>query len=182
MFKKSLQSEAGFTLLEILIALLVLSIGLLGVASLQTRGQQFNTAAYLYTQATYLATDIMDRMRDNYDMASRSGGLNRDELSAAYTKNLKSDACPAEKKCDDTIGCTALELAEHNLNQWCESLNALPEGEADIVSENFPVELPGLDDPLILTRYTIIIKWWGVSRGSDAENEVKKEQRWLMIQ
>lgn len=183
MTKQSLPSESGFTLLEVLIALLVLSIGLLGVASLQTRGQQFNTAAYLYTQATYLATDLMDRMRDNYAMAERSGSLNREALEAAYSRNLEPDNCPTEQECNDTSGCTALELAQHNLNQWCQSLEALPGGEAKIASKNFPVDLPGLDEPLILTSYTIIISWWGVNSGeADEQDAKKKEQIWLMIQ
>jgi type IV pilus assembly protein PilV len=55
----------GMTLVEILIALLILSIGLLGLASLQTLSLRFNTSAYYRTQATQLAYDIADRMRAN---------------------------------------------------------------------------------------------------------------------
>lgn len=59
----------GVTLLEILIALLILSIGLLGLAGLQTVSLQFNTSAYYRTQATALAYDLADRMRANREAA-----------------------------------------------------------------------------------------------------------------
>lgn len=59
----------GLTLIENLIALLVLSIGLLGLASLQTASLQFNTSAYQRTQATILAYDMADRLRANRQAA-----------------------------------------------------------------------------------------------------------------
>jgi type IV pilus assembly protein PilV len=59
----------GLTLVEILIALLVLSIGLLGLAGLQTMSLKFNTSAYYRTQATALAYDFADRMRANRQAA-----------------------------------------------------------------------------------------------------------------
>ncbi|HLE93281.1 MAG TPA: type IV pilus modification protein PilV, partial [Sulfuricaulis sp.] len=55
----------GFSLIEVLVALLVLSIGLLGLAALQTTSLQYNTGSYFRTQATFLAYDIIDRMRAN---------------------------------------------------------------------------------------------------------------------
>src|SRR5690606_37316619 len=59
----------GFTLIEVLIALVVMSVGLLGLASLQTNTLAFNRDAYLRSQATALAYDIIDRMRANRDAA-----------------------------------------------------------------------------------------------------------------
>lgn len=59
------RAARGFTLIEALVALLVLSIGLLGVAALQLTSLQNNSAAAIRTQATYLAYDIADRMRAN---------------------------------------------------------------------------------------------------------------------
>ena len=55
----------GFSIIEVLIALLVLAIGLLGLAALQAQGLRFNHDAYVRTQATNLAYDIVDRMRAN---------------------------------------------------------------------------------------------------------------------
>ncbi len=59
----------GLTLIEVLIALVVLSIGLLGLAGLQTTSLQSNTSAYHRTQATALAYDLADRMRANRNAA-----------------------------------------------------------------------------------------------------------------
>ena len=60
---------SGFSLLELLVALLVLSVGLLGLASLQATTMRFNHSAYLRAQATSLAYDLVDRMRANRDQA-----------------------------------------------------------------------------------------------------------------
>jgi type IV pilus assembly protein PilV len=57
--------QGGITLIEILVALLILSIGLLGLANLQAVGLRANHNAYLRSQATFLAYDIVDRMRAN---------------------------------------------------------------------------------------------------------------------
>jgi len=62
----------GFTLVEALVALLVLSIGLLGVAALQLSSLRSNHGSSLRSQATLLAYDIVDRMRVN-QVAATSG-------------------------------------------------------------------------------------------------------------
>jgi type IV pilus assembly protein PilV len=62
----------GFTLIEVLVALVVLSIGLLGLASLQLSSLRWNHGASLRSQATLLAYDIVDRMRAN-QVAARNG-------------------------------------------------------------------------------------------------------------
>lgn len=59
----------GFTLIESLVALLIMSVGLLGVAALQLASLQANHGAFQRTQATFLAQDIVDRMRANRDAA-----------------------------------------------------------------------------------------------------------------
>jgi type IV pilus assembly protein PilV len=65
---------SGFTLLEALIALLVLSIGLLGLAALQARGLRFNHDAYVRSQASLLAYDLFERMRANSAAAANYVG------------------------------------------------------------------------------------------------------------
>lgn len=55
--------ELGFSLIEVLITLAILSVALLGLAFLQAQGMQLNTSAYSRTQASILAGDIVDRMR-----------------------------------------------------------------------------------------------------------------------
>jgi type IV pilus assembly protein PilV len=87
----------GFTLVEALIALLALSIGLLGVAALQMTGLKANLSAAWSSQATYLSYDIIDRMRANrderlkyvagYGAAPAPGGVATLDL-AAWKANL----------------------------------------------------------------------------------------------
>ncbi len=55
----------GFTLLEVLIALLIFSLGLLGMAGLLVVSVQTNHSAFLRSQATFLSQSIADRMRAN---------------------------------------------------------------------------------------------------------------------
>lgn len=64
-----MRSARGLTLIEILVAVLVVSVGLLGLAGLQAGALQQNHAAYTRTQVTNLAADITDRMRANRERA-----------------------------------------------------------------------------------------------------------------
>jgi type IV pilus assembly protein PilV len=57
--------QSGFNLVEVLIALLVLCIGLLGVAALQVQGVRFNYGSYSRSQAVVLANDYAERMYAN---------------------------------------------------------------------------------------------------------------------
>ena len=74
--------QRGFTMIEVLIAVLVLAIGLLGMAHMQASGMRSTHGAYLRTQATFLAGDILDSMRANvtparagsYDVAFGGAG------------------------------------------------------------------------------------------------------------
>jgi len=59
------RKSSGFTLLEVLIALLVFSLGLLGMAGLLIVAVKTNHSAYLRTQASFLAQSMGDRMRGN---------------------------------------------------------------------------------------------------------------------
>ena len=73
----------GFTLLEVLIALLIFSLGMLGLAGLMVVSVKTNQSAYLRTQASFLAQSMADRMRTNtskindyngdYDASTASG-------------------------------------------------------------------------------------------------------------
>jgi len=55
--------QRGFTLVEVLVTIIIMSIGLLGIAGLQLASMRSNHSAYLRTQATLAAYDLIDRMR-----------------------------------------------------------------------------------------------------------------------
>lgn len=57
--------QAGFTLVEVLVTIIVLAIGVLGLAGLQLASMRSNHSAFLRTQATLAANDLIDRMRIN---------------------------------------------------------------------------------------------------------------------
>ena len=57
--------EKGFSLIEILIAMLILAVGVLGIAALQFKGLQYSNDAHFRSQISNLVTDIADRMRIN---------------------------------------------------------------------------------------------------------------------
>ena len=58
-----IRSQKGASLVEVLVATVVVSVGLIGLAGLQTLSMQSNHTAYLRTQASLLAYDMVDRMR-----------------------------------------------------------------------------------------------------------------------
>jgi type IV pilus assembly protein PilV len=58
-------TQRGVSLLEVMIAALVLAVGVLGAASLQLNAIRYNASAAHATQASFIAYDILDRMRVN---------------------------------------------------------------------------------------------------------------------
>lgn len=104
------RAARGLTLLEVLVAIVVLSIGLLGLAGLMASSLKNSHSAYQRTQATWLAYDALDRMRANRPAA----------LAGGY--NLALGAAP---------GGTG--LAGTDLGEWSDALaNTLPAGEGSI--------------------------------------------------
>ena len=59
------QYNQGFTLIEVLVAVLVFSFGLLGIAGMMTISVKSNHNGYLRSQANFLAENMVDRMRAN---------------------------------------------------------------------------------------------------------------------
>ncbi len=115
-----MNKNAGFTLIEVLIAMVVLAVGLLGLAGLQATSLRNNQSAYNRSQATQLSYDLADRMRANADIA----GL------ATYT-TISPIAATAKANCLTTTGCIPAEMAENDLFEWNRNLvatTALPLG------------------------------------------------------
>lgn len=108
--------QSGFTLLEVMVAMLVLSIGLLGLAGLMASSMRNNQSAYHSTQATWLAYDILDRMR-----ANRTVAIQEDYNGALGSAATCSTTAPTGSIKDQDIGGWKNAIA-------C----ALPEGDGSI--------------------------------------------------
>ena len=108
-FQSPSASQKGFSLIEVLVALLILSIGLLGLAALQTTSLQYNTGSYLRTQATFLAYDILDRMRANSAAVADADGTGYDQPT--------STAISFPVNCD-LSQCTSSQLASYDVRKW----------------------------------------------------------------
>jgi len=98
--------QSGVGLIEVLIALLVLSVGFLGVAALQALSLSTNNSAYTRSMATINSYSILDAMRA--DIANAKGG------SYNTSSPVAANACPS-------AGGT---LATQQLNAWCTSLGS----------------------------------------------------------
>lgn len=108
------QGERGFSLLEVLVALLVLSVGLLGIAGLQTISLRFNHQSYERTQATLLISEIIEKITAN-PVATRAGTF--DGVTAAATSGSYAGSfggCPSS--------CTPTQLANYEIFRWKRSL------------------------------------------------------------
>lgn len=112
----------GFSMIEILVTIVVLSIGLLGLAGLQLTGLKYNHSAYLRSQATLLASDIIDRMRANRQVA----------LTGGY--DLLMGSMPGNASCvGPGQNCTPAEMATADIAEWKQALqDLLPAGDGSI--------------------------------------------------
>ncbi|MCR6650533.1 MAG: type IV pilus modification protein PilV [Cellvibrionaceae bacterium] len=63
-------TQTGSSLVEVMVALFVLAIGLLGILAMQSKSMQYNQSAHVYSQAIYLANDIAERIRNNPTVAA----------------------------------------------------------------------------------------------------------------
>lgn len=63
-------TNKGFSLIEVLVAMLILAVGFMGIAALQFKGLKYNTDALLRSQINLLAYDIADRVRLNRNNAA----------------------------------------------------------------------------------------------------------------
>jgi type IV pilus assembly protein PilV len=113
---------SGFTLIEVLVALVVLSVGMLGIAALYLEGLRAGRTALYRTTAVNLAADMADRIR-----ANRGGGLAYDGTGPGADEGCVNGA----------VDCTSAEMAADDWFGWNNQLQDLlpagSEGEIDVV-------------------------------------------------
>jgi len=114
--------SAGFAMLEVLITILVVSVGLLGIARLQTAGIRFNHASYLKSQAALQAYDMADRLRENQQGVS----------AGAYDNLSGSSSDPGCIASD----CAAGQLAQYDYHAWTQAnASLLPAGQGSVTRQ-----------------------------------------------
>lgn len=126
--------QQGFTLLEALISLVILSIGMLGIAALYVEGLRAGRTAIYRTTAVTLAADLMDRIRANRG------------AQVAYAGAPQLNNCVNRDN-----DCTPLQMAQHDLRLWQDDVDARMPPGTDVDVQFAP--------GLAVNTYTITIQW-----------------------
>lgn len=126
----SARRETGVAMLEVLIAILIMSFGLLGVAGMQLVGMRSSNTAHLRSVATFQAYDIADRMRANMTAVRDTNASNNySSISCATTYSSPSCAGPF-----GAAGCTPTEMRNYDAAAWCTTNASLLPGGGGTVS------------------------------------------------
>jgi type IV pilus assembly protein PilV len=147
MHSKRTTRQSGFSLIEVLVSLVVLSIGMLGIGKLVLFTSRANDSAYMRSQATALAYTILDSMRANRQSA----------LTGSYAVAFGAYADPgvscntAASACSGTIG------AQYDLYQWKSRLLVAlgPTGDGQIVTVSVPDATTGATN----VTASVQVKW-----------------------
>ena len=127
-------------MVEVLVALVIMSIGMLGIAALYIETTRANRTAMVRSQAISFVNDMADRIRSNP----------RAEL--AYDMDTYGGA-PAQRNCvAGAANCTEATLAEDDLARWVATVRAaLPNV---LLNDVQLVQVAGFPD-----QYTILVRW-----------------------
>jgi type IV pilus assembly protein PilV len=120
--------QRGFSLIEVMVAVLVFSIGLMGVAGLMVLSVRTNHSAYLRTQASFLAESMAERMRMNLGWIADYNGTYDASTAGAVT-------------CPSPAGCAPLSIVARDRAVWSQQLvDQLPAASANIDCDNLAPE------------------------------------------
>lgn len=101
-------------MIELLVTLVIVSVGVLGVASLQIQSLQQNREAFFRAEATYLANGLIDRIRAN----------------PLQVYSLPIDQAPVSASSCVSINCASAEMASYDLAEWQCSIRSVNEAGA----------------------------------------------------
>ena len=156
------KAQLGIGLIEVLIALVVLSVGFLAAASIQISSMQSNQRARLDAQALVLIGDIMDRMSSN--PTGVAAGLYNNKT----TGTLTAPACLA-------TSCTPTQIAAVDLFEWSANFESL-RGDDDFIPlmPNAPDGSPAtgsISNP-VAGLYTISVAWKRINGASTVDENI----------
>ena len=148
------KKQGGIGLLEVLIAIVILSIGFLASARMQAQSLRFSQSAYFQSQANLIATEVIDRMRAN------SGGV-----SGGNYDNQTVNATSAEPPVNcSTSSCSPQNVASSDLANLGLQLQILPSATN--------VQARGVISDDGDNQYTVSIFWAEMVNGSFEERTV----------
>jgi len=152
--------HVGFTLIEVLVTVVVVSIGLLGLAGLQINGLRANVSSEARSKATLLASDIIERMRANPLGVANNSYANIN--TAAIGCAVQPDPFCSNTNGATAASCDATEMASFDAWVWACGMptagtvrggisNQLNQGTGTVVCDTAPC-LPG-------STYTVTVNW-----------------------
>lgn len=140
------KAQSGIGMIEILIAVVLVSLGFLAGARMQVEGMRFSQAAYFRSQAYFMATEMIDRMRANV------AGVKAGNYDGAAT----SDAAPRP---DCTIAdCNAADIALRDIAEWSDYVHPATNA-APALPSNAIVNARGLIQSVGGGEYTVTVEW-----------------------
>jgi type IV pilus assembly protein PilV len=151
------------SLVEVLVALVVLSVGMLGVAVLFVQSVGSSRTAIYRTQAVNLVSDMADRIR-----ANANAGSAYDLATYAGSPSLHNCA-PTDPAGNTGNNCSVAQLAEDDLARWQQSVQfTLPEPTASSGSPPANVQYVPSGTPNAPDRYRITVSWQEPGRAAGA--------------
>ena len=156
-----MNKQKGAGLIEALVAILILSIGLMGMIGMQTAAFRYEQTGWLRTALASNISSVADRIRANVNSADTDYSF-----SAAYATErtrIAADGFPLAFDCGAVI-CTPAQLAAYDLSIWRRDLNTQLPGSMGIV---VPTGAKGID-----LRYTVTVAWYDKDRLTDATPQV----------
>lgn len=137
--------SSGFTLLEILVAIIVLSFGLLGMVGIQAMALKSNNDAKQQSAAVQLAAELSDMMRGNKAIAVALTPANNPYLIPDFQQASSTIAAPTQD-CSSLTGCTTpFNVASWEKFDWLTRVNAtFPGVHVQVCYDNAPYTPAGL--------------------------------------
>ncbi len=138
----------GLSLIEVMVALMILSIGLLGIAGLQVVSMRSNHGSYVRGQAIVLTYDMADRMRAN-SLGVRDINLNAVNFYNSSDTGGQFQAA-ANNSCSESFGtaattCSVAQVAANDRFEWQAVLAArLPQGQGTVCLDSTPNDGTGV--------------------------------------